>query len=300
MNSCLYKADVMHHRLAPKQHRFHYSVFLFYLDLAEIDGLTGRTEGLAKQNEGLSGRTEGLAKQIDGLTGRTDGGPRRLRLMSRNRFNLFNFRDKDHLQGPKENPDTTRDVRGHLKDYLSTQGIEIGTGRIMVLTNLCTLGYQFNPVSFYFCYDETGSPRCSVVEVCNTFHEMKPYFLGPEDLSGESFSRRTTKYFYISPFADHDTDFDFDLRIPGDQLQLRIDDYDREGKRFFISTLTGKRKALTDARLLGYALRFPQITLQVIWLIHWQALRLWIKKLPFHKKTAFPELQQEVYRSYKT
>jgi DUF1365 family protein len=261
MNSCLYKARVMHHRLSPKQHRFHYDIFLFYLDLEEIDRLSTR-----------------------------------LWLMSRNRFNLFNFRDRDHLQGPMDNPDTSKGVREHIRDYLETQGIHLGNGRIMLLTNLCTLGYQFNPVSFYFCYDEAGAPLCSVVEVCNTFHEMKPYFLGPGELDGDRLSRRTTKHFYISPFADHDTDFDFDLCLPAERLQLRIDDYDRDEKRFFISTLTGERKALTDNRLLAYALRFPLITLQVIWLIHWQALRLWIKQLPFHRKAAFPELQKDVYR----
>jgi len=55
-------------------------------------------------------------------------------------------------------------------------GVNIGRGRIMLLTNLCTLGYQFNPVSFYFCYNEQDEVVCSVVEVCNTFREMKPYF----------------------------------------------------------------------------------------------------------------------------
>jgi len=72
-NSCLYKAKVMHHRLAPKVHRFHYEVFMFYLDLDEIDSLS-----------------------------------KRLKFMSRNKFNLFNFRDKDHLQLPREKPDASK------------------------------------------------------------------------------------------------------------------------------------------------------------------------------------------------
>src|SRR5476651_735138 len=137
INSCLYKAHVMHNRLAPKVHSFHYDIFMFYLDLDEIDGLS-----------------------------------KKLKFMSCNRFNLFNFRDKDHLQLPKENPDTSKNIRQHITDYLQTQGISIGTGRIMILTNLCTLGYQFNPVSFYFCYDVNDQPVCSVVEICNTFREM--------------------------------------------------------------------------------------------------------------------------------
>lgn len=264
INSCLYKARVMHHRLAPRQHRFHYEVFMFYLDLDEIDSLA-----------------------------------KRLKFMSRNRFNLFNFRDKDHLQLPKEKPDTSKNVRQHITDYLSQNGVEIGTGRIMVLTNLCTAGYQFNPVSFYFCFNEQEQPICSIVEICNTFLEMKPYFLGANTKLGDGFKLNTEKMFYVSPFIDMDTHFDFDLHIPDDKLQIRIDDYDQAGERFFISTLSGVRKPLTDANLFLYFISFPLITLQIIGLIHWQALKLWLKKIPFHKKEANKHLQKEVFRPYK-
>src|SRR5471030_508963 len=152
MNSCLYKAKVMHHRLAPKVHSFHYNVFMFYLDLDEIDTLH-----------------------------------KKLKLMSRNRFNLFNFKDSDHLQLPIDKPDTSKNIREQLGDYLATHGVDIGKGRIMVLTNLSTLGYQFNPVSFYFCYDEQEEPFCSVVEVCNTYLEIKPYFLGMGTQTDDTF-----------------------------------------------------------------------------------------------------------------
>jgi hypothetical protein len=261
VDSCLYKAKVMHHRLAPKNHRFHYTVFMFYLNLNDIDGLC-----------------------------------KRLKFMGRNRFNLFNFRDKDHLQLPRENPDGSKNIREHITTYLRHNGVNTGVGKIMVLTNLCTLGYQFNPVSFYFCYDEQGKPVCSVVEVCNTFMEMKPYFLGNDALENNRFKLNTTKYFYVSPFIDMDTNFDFDLHLPGEKLQIKIDDYDKDGKRFFISTLNGSRRALNDATLLLYFFSFPLITLKIIGLIHWQALKLWLKKLPYHKKTENADLQKGVYR----
>jgi uncharacterized protein len=264
MNSCLYKCTVMHNRLEPKKNRFHYSVFMFYLDLDEIDSIS-----------------------------------KKMLLMSRNRFNAFNFRDKDHLQLPKDAPDKSKSVKQHIIDYLGQNGVDIGKGKIMLLTNLCTLGYQFNPVSFYYCFNEAGEPVCSVVEVCNTFHEMKPYFIGKEQLKDNKFHLNTTKYFYVSPFIDMDANFDFNLYIPGEKLNVRIDDY-KNGNRFFISTLTGHKKKLNDWRLLWYMLRFPLITLKVIGLIHWQALILWMKKVPHHKKNAHRELQKEVYRPYKS
>jgi DUF1365 family protein len=252
----------MHHRLGPKQHRFHYDIFLFYLDLDEIDGLA-----------------------------------KRLKCMGRNRRNLFNFRDKDHMQFPGADP---KPIRGQLTDYLLTQGVHLGQGRVQLLTNLCTLGYQFNPVSLYFCFDENDRPLCSVVEVGNTFREMKLYFLGADRRIGNVFRSSIPKYFYVSPFIDMDTSFDFDLAIPDEKLRIKIDDYDKDGNRFFISTLTGTRKLLTDANLLIYFFSFPLITLKVIGLIHWQALRLWIKRLPYHKKAAQKDLQREVLRPYKS
>ena len=96
-----------------------------------------------------------------------------------------------------------------------------------------------------------------------------------------------------------DTNFDFDLHIPGEKLQVKIDDYDKQGNRFFISTLTGVRKPLTDTNLLLYFFSFPLITLKIIGAIHWQALKLWLKKIPYHKKEADKHLQKELYRPYK-
>jgi DUF1365 family protein len=255
----------MHHRLSPKRHRFSYKVFLFYLDLDELGTLH-----------------------------------RNLRWMSRNRFNLFNFRDKDHLQLPRENPDPGKDVRAHLNEYLLQNGVELGQGRVMLLTNLCTLGYQFNPVSFYFCYDEAGEPLCAVVEVCNTYREMKLYFMDKAQLEEDRFHLHTPKYFYVSPFTDMDTSFHFSLGIPGDKLDIRIDDFDQQGRRFFISTLGGSKAPLTDGNLLKFFFSFPLITLKVIGAIHWQALKLWLKKLPYHKKADHAGLQREVYRPYKS
>lgn len=250
----------MHDRLEPKRNRFGYSVFMFYVDLDELDDL-------AKKHW----------------------------LISRNRFNLFSFRDRGHIQLPTDNPDQTKLIREQIIAYLAENGVDYDGGKIMLLTNFNTLGYNFNPVSFYYVYNQQDEPVCAVVEVQNTYREMKPYFLGREQFDGKKFHLNTTKYFYVSPFIDHDTQFDFNLGLPDQHLGIGIDDY-KEGKRFFISTLTGERKKLTSLRLLGYVFRFPLIPLQVMTLIHWQALKLWLKKLPFHKKNDHQELQRDIYR----
>ncbi len=260
MNSALYKCTVMHHRMEPKPHRLHYRIFMFWLDLDEIDS---------------------IAKKFP--------------LISRNRFNIFSFCDSDHLQLPAEKPDTTKNVKQQILDYLKSQNSELSNPRIYLLTNLRTMGYQFNPVSFYFVYDE--SAVCCVAEVSNTFGEMKLFYIGQDALKDNVFAHRTKKYFYVSPFMNHNLDFEFRLAPPTDKLNFRIDDYAGD-KRIFISTLTGEKKPLTGARLAWYSLRFPLITLQIIGLIHWNALLLWLKKLPYLKKKENPEQQLEVLRKY--
>jgi len=251
----------MHNRMEPKKHTFHYRIFMFYIDLDEIDTIA-----------------------------------KKFLLISHNRFNFFNFRDSDHIQLPANKPDTTKNIKEQLLGYMASQGVNPAKPRIFLLTHLRTLGHLFNPVSFYFIYDD-DKPLCCIPELGNTFGEMKLFLLNHETLSDNRFLSRIKKYFYVSPFIDHDTYFDFQLSIPGDKLNIRIDDY-KDDHRFFISTLTGERKELTNLRLLLYLLRFPFITIQVIGLIHWNALLLWLKKLHFHKKAEFPELQKDVLRKY--
>lgn len=266
MNSCLYKAKVMHHRLEPKPHRFCYNIFMFYIDLDEVDLLV-----------------------------------KKFFLISKNQFNVFSFRDSDHLQLPRENPDKTKPVKEHIKGYLQQQGIELTNEKIFLLTNFCTFGYQFNPVSFYFVSpffsdSENLGIRSCVIEVCNTFREMKPFFIGEKNFDGKKFHMNTIKYFYVSPFIDMDARFDFSIEFPDEKLNIKIDTVSQIGKKIITTTLTGTKKKLSNTRLIWYAIRFPFITLQVIGLIHWNAFILWLKKIPYYKKNSHIDMQRDVYK----
>jgi DUF1365 family protein len=251
--------------MEPRQNRFQYRIFLFCLDLDEVESVT-----------------------------------KKIRFISRNRFNLFTFRDRDHVQLPKEKPDTSKTIKEHVLTYVRENGIDPDSiTTIKLVTNLCTLGYQFNPVSFYFCLDKNELPVCSIVEVCNTFGEMKLYFLSRESFANNGFRSQMVKNFYVSPFIDMDTHFDFQLQLPGKKLNICINDL-QQGKKFFISTLIGEQKPLTNTNVLRYALRFPFITFRIIFLIHWQAFRLWVKRISYHKKTSFITLQQDVLKPHKS
>lgn len=259
-SSGLYKCRVMHNRKTPAKNVFHYDVFMFWLDLDHIDSI-------AKKNF----------------------------FISRNRFNVFSFRDKDHFFN--ESGTNKRNLKAEITDYLKENNISTPKS-IKLLTNLSTFGYQFNPVSFYFCYDHEDNCYSCIVEVSNTFREMKMFPLNQESFSEGRFEKIVTKHFYVSPFIDHDVQFHFRIQPPAERLNIRIDDI-KDGDRFFVSTLTGEYRELTNARLFWYSVRFPFITVKIISLIHWQAARLWLKKIKHHKKEDFPELQKDVLRKYK-
>ena len=264
----------MHERFSPRSHRFLYRIFLFAIDLDELDALHGK-----------------------------------LRLFSLNRRNLYSFRERDFL--PTHEPihnfpgasiphsaiDNPHSLKSRVVAYLATRGVELTGGRVMLVTLPRVFGYLFNPVSFYFCYDRTGAPVAALAEVTNTFKEMKPYFLGPETRDNSTFRLRTPKNFYVSPYSDVDVAFDFTLRTPNERLSIQIDDYVGSA-RTLTSTLAGPRVPLTDARLFWFTLKYPLITLRIISLIHWHALRLWLKKIPWFAKAAKPEAQRELYRPH--
>jgi DUF1365 family protein len=269
---------VLHHRFSPKEHRFVYRIFLFAFDLDELPELH-----------------------------------RRLPLFSHNRSNFFSFRDRDFFptaeplynptgqaSGPAAPPRASgpASLKDRITAFLATRDIDLTGGRVVLVTLPRVLGYLFNPVSFYFCYDDAGTCVASLAEVTNTFKEMKPYFLGPETrVAGTSFTLRTPKHFYVSPFSDVDTAFDFTLRTPHERLSIQIDDY-IGADRTLTSTLAGPRRELTGGRLAWFSLKYPAITLRIIALIHWHAALLWFRRLPWFAKAARAPDQRDLYRPH--
>lgn len=272
MNSCLYECHVMHARFAPQPHRFLYRIFLFAIDLDELDAL-----------------------------------PRTFALFSVDRPNLYSWRDRDYLptaEGPHNSrqkpaaPASPARLKARVVAWLGGQGVDLAGGRVVLVTLPRIAGYGFNPVSFYFCYDRAGAPVAALAEVTNTFREMKPYLLGPETQAAPGeFRLRVPKHFYVSPFSDVDVAFDFTLRTPGDRLAVQIDDY-ADGERTLTSTLAGPRRELTGTRLAWFTLKYPLLTVRVIALIHWHALRLWWKRVPWFAKAARAADQRELFRPH--
>lgn len=202
--------------------------------------------------------------------------------------NLYSLRNEDYFQFH------SRGLRANLETFLQTQNVTERPARIRLLTLPRMLGYTFNPISIFFCFDKEGRPLTSVVQVGNTFGELKPYIV-PLDESGNDFHIRVPKNYYVSPFSPLDVAFDFRFKNPGQKLHIAIDNYQGDQKTL-VSTLTGKRTELTTSNLTRLTLAFPLVTLKIIFLIHWEALRLWLKGIQFIMKEDDIEKQTDAFR----
>jgi len=201
-----------------------------------------------------------------------------LSFFSHNGFNLTGFDDRDHM-GPEPKP-----VREKLETWLRNRGVENELGRVQLLTHLRILGHVFNPVSFYFVRDGEDRLCHAVAEVNNTFGETYCYLL---DADGSQVRHEEDKRFHVSPFQPVDGRYRFRINEPGKAMTAHIDVL-RDGGRVFDTTLSLQRRELDSSKLLKTVARHPHLGLWTLTLIHYQAVRLWLKKAPFFLKPEPP------------
>ena len=247
MRSALYEGTLVHARTRPARNVFRYPVCFFGLDLDELPELD-----------------------------------RRLALFGYNRPNVLSFRDGDHLGDPE------RPVRENIEAFLAEGGVDLEGGRVVLVTNLRTLGHVFNPVSWFYCYRPDGGLAAVVAEVSNTFGERHPYLLTDAHRVGEGARHvyEHVKRMHVSPFFGMDQTYRFSLTEPGDSLHAGVGILEG-GERPFWAELTGRRRPLTNRTVARALARYPLMSQQVTGLIHWQAVKLAMKRVPFHHKPRF-------------
>ncbi len=241
MESCLYEGLLRHRRFEPVGNAFSYRLFMVYLDLAELPG----------------------ALELPGVA-------------SASRPALARFRREDHLGDPAVPLDES--VRALVASMTGRRP----EGPIRLLTHLSYFGYCFNPVSFYYCFGRAGGVETIVAEVNNTpWGERHCYVLDPSRDEGAGGVRRYrfAKEFHVSPFMTLDLDYDWRFSAPGRRLAVHMDNL--KGGKMFDATLALTRRELTRSAMAGALARYPLMTLKVVWSIHWQALRLLLKGVPF-------------------
>ncbi|WP_027711332.1 DUF1365 domain-containing protein [Dickeya chrysanthemi] len=196
----------------------------------------------------------------------------------RNRFATVAFYDSDYPLGTP--------LKENVLDQLATLTGERPDGKVMLLTQLRYLGFHFNPVNFYYCFDIDETLRWVLAEVRNTpWNERHYYAVNAQD------TRPIAKAFHVSPFNPMNMDYHWRFNRPDKTLHMHIENHqmhseNHQDEKVFDATLTLSRKPLTRLHLRQMQLGIPLMTVKTVAAIYWQALLLWLKRVPIYNHPA--------------
>lgn len=240
----IFECDVFHKRLKPKENVLSYKLFYLFDEIKSFEKTA-----------------------------------QKLKLFSFNKFNLFSFYNRDHGNRNLDNPEVW--ARNILKDHGFTNEIT----KIELLTLPRMFGYIFNPVSFWFCFDNQNNIRAVISEVNNTFGETHSYVSYKDDkgLISKDDILTSKKLFHVSPFLKVEGEYKFRFYYENEKTAIWIN-YFNNGDLVLTTSMVGKILKATDKRLFVNFIKYPFLTLKVIYLIHWQAVKLVFKKIKYIKK----------------
>ena len=250
MSSAILEALVYHKRHLPIEYDFSHKVFYLMLNLADQDSF------------------------------------KKMKLFSVNKFNFFSLYWSNY--GFKEITDPNRYILDTLKKFnLEHKRIK----KIILITMPKILGYCFNPVSFWLCYNQENNLLAILSEVNNTFGERHAYLCFKKNFdaieAGDLFTRE--KVFHVSPFCKIEGEYEFQFSIDEKHTNINIDYY-KDGKLLISTSIKGRSIALKDKNLLKNFFTYSVSVLKVIFLIHYHAFWLWIKKVPYIKNPNKPKI----------
>ncbi|WP_020146441.1 DUF1365 domain-containing protein [Thioalkalivibrio sp. ALJ15] len=252
MDAALVYTSVVHQRIAAPAYRFRYTVIAALFDIDRLEATAARC-----------------------------------RAFSLNRFNLFSLHTRDH--GPRDG----RPWRPWIESRLAEHGIELAGGTIHLLAMPRVFGHAFNPLSAWFAYHADGGLRGVLLEVRNTFGEHHHYLLHEGGCTMTTPVRQEKdKAFHVSPFIDMDARYAFTIspaRLErGATVRLAIRET-QAGSPFLVATQHGRLRDFADRTLLAALMNQPWMTLKVLPLIHWQALKIWLRGGRYHPRPAPPQ-----------
>lgn len=244
MDSAIYTGTLRHRRFKPVEHAFTYPVFMVLLEVDQIPALMNISA-----------------------------------FSSYNRFNWAAFDERDHFGDPRHS------LRDRLRVDAGSHGLALPDGPIYLLTNLRYLGYNFNPISLFYCCHRDGTIGSILAEVNSTFGESRNYWLSQANAlpAANSLRYRVPKTLHVSPFMKMDLDYGFVLTTPSKNLIAHMNVFDG-GRPIFDATLQLDQRPWSAAALRRALLRHPWMTAKVFGAIHWEALKLYAKKVPVFTK----------------
>lgn len=209
--------------------------------------------------------------------------PQRQGFFSIDRRNMFGLRTRDYGDGGSP----ARWIAGILCQWNVPQA----DGDVVLMTMPRVLGYAFNPVNFWLCRDSAGDLRAVLAEVNNTFSERHCYLCFHEDRRaiGPLDVLTARKVFHVSPFIETKGDYSFRFSLAKGQIAIRIDLSDSEGP-LLQTSVVGEVAPLTTMALLRALAANPLMPLKVIGLIHYQALKLFLKRIRHVRKPDAPHV----------
>ncbi len=212
-----------------------------------------------------------------------DQADRQSKLFSVNKSGIVSFHEKDHGQRDGSS------LRAYINKLLTDGNIELPR-KILLWCNPRVLGYAFNPLSIYFCYDQNDQVIALVYQVNNTFGETHSYVakVTNKDVNDSAIKNSTQKKFYVSPFLDMDLHYNFRIQPPGKVLRIRILEEDKRGP-ILSATFSGEQSSLNSKNLIAGIIKTLGLSWKITAGIHFEALLLWFKGMKLRKRPAPPK-----------
>ncbi|EDY85952.1 plasmid partition ParA protein [gamma proteobacterium HTCC5015] len=255
----IYTGWVRHRRFQPKAHHFRYPLAMVQLDLSRL--------------------SEHFEKS---------------RWWSLERFNLIGFKRSDYLQEPGDN------LEQAVRDFVERETGQCPRGAIQIYTQPRFWGFGFNPVTFYWCHDELGHLETIVAEINNTpWDERHAYVLpvqSQQKNQSKSLSFDFDKSFHVSPFMPMSLSYRWNFSLDEQRTSIHMTLF-KEGQRQFDATFVARPQSLNARNMWRLPLRYPAQCLRVVIAIYWQALRLWLKGIPFYSHPSSQALKKRQGRT---